>query len=68
MNAEVGTQLNISIYDLQGREIHKLFEGHSDSKQLNLMFDAKKYCPNAGAYFIQIERNGRIETIRMIVE
>lgn len=68
VNTEAGTQLNISIYDLQGREIHKLYEGNSDSKQLNLMFDAKKYCPNAGAYFIQIERNGLIETMRMIVE
>ncbi len=68
VNAEVGTELNISIYDMQGREIHKIFSGRSDSKQLNLMFDAKKYCPNAGAYFIQIERNGQVETVNMIVE
>ena len=59
------SNLSINIYDINGREIEKLFEGYKDSGSYSLSWNASEQA--TGVYFIKFKVNNTLPIVHRLV-
>jgi len=59
------SNLSINIYDINGREIEKLFEGYKDSGSYSLSWNASEQA--TGVYFIKFKVNNTSPIVHRLV-
>jgi hypothetical protein len=57
--------LNVSIFDLSGRLVERLFTGHQPAGEHSLVWNAEGV--RAGVYLIRLEGAGRVEARKVVL-
>jgi hypothetical protein len=61
------TLVSLSVFDITGREVAKLFNGVQNAGSYEVSFDAGKYGLTSGIYFYTLKTDGFMETKKMIL-